>query len=140
MTVVNWPSELPQQVLQDGFSDTPGNGVIRSDTDTGYPFIRRRFTATVDTYNIAMAMTFDQYLIFRNFVKNTPNHPTLPGIAGGSVRINFPDPVWIPGDGETEDDRPLIEVRLVTDSSPYTATPLGQSTEMRVTFKLEKTP
>lgn len=140
--IVDWPDELPQRVQQDQFSFEPTSGMIRDETDTGYPIVRKRYTATIDNYSIAMVMTYAQFNTFRNFFNNSPGHPTLPGVFGGSVRVNFPDPLWSPGEGETEGDRPSATFRWRMDSgsAPYNVVPDGNSSQLMVSFVLERLP
>lgn len=139
---VAWPATLPQNVLHDQFSYTAGSGLIRNETDTGYPLVRRRFTGTTDTYAMALVMTYAQYKTFEDFFRNSPDHPTLPGAFLGSVRVAFPEPLWSPADGETEADRPTVSLRFVTSvgNTPYTVTPNGGSGDVVVSFTMEKTP
>lgn len=137
---VQWPTTLPHNVLKSQFSYKKGSGMMRDTVDAGYPLIRRRYTATVDTYSISIVMTSAELEVFESFFVNSPGHSTLPGIFYGSVRLSFPEPLWAPGVGEDEDDRPYHQFRWVTDtgSQSYTVAPEGESQDVVVSFQLEK--
>lgn len=139
---VDWPASLPQKVLKDGFSYTTQSAIIRSETDAGYPLIRRRFTAVTKTMSITMVFTPEEFEIFETFFTNSQSNPTLPGVSHGAVRVNFPDQMWFPGVGETEEDRPKKESRFVAESggNPYNVVPDGETRDWRVTFTLEVLP
>jgi hypothetical protein len=138
----NWPASLPYHVLRDQFQYSPGSGIIRDTVDAGYPIIRRRYTGTVDTYSVSILMTYDEFTTFEAFFRNSPDHLTVPGIYSGSVQLNFPEPLWSPGAGETEDDRPSSAFRWISEKGkePYSVKPDGDSNDLVVSFKLEKLP
>lgn len=142
----DWPKTgtyaLPYLVQQDQFSFNPGSGTTRDGVDAGYPIVRRRFTSTVDTYSISLIMTYTELINFYDFFRNSPGHSILPGILYGSVAVNFPEPLWYPGTGQTEADRPNALFRWVTDkgTKPYSVSPDGNSSSFAVSFELEKLP
>jgi len=92
--------------------------------------------------NVSMVFTPEQFLTFRTFFNNSVANPVLPGVAHGSSRLNFPDPMWFPSTGETEEDRPTVECRFMIESGgqPYNAVPDGDSRDWRVSFVLEVLP
>lgn len=138
--VIQWPTSLPHNVMQSQFNFNPGSGVIRDEVDAGYPIVRRRYTGTVDRYSIALIMDYSELVIFKDFFRNSPGHPTLPGLFFGSIRVEFPEPLWYPAEGETEADRPYSEFRWITrkGQNPYTVSPDGESQDFVVSFELEK--
>lgn len=138
MASIDWPSSLPKHVLRDGFGYNPQSGVLRTDMDAGFPKVRRRFTAVVKQYQVTMVMTYQQFKRFEDFYFNSPTHPNEEsrGVAE-TLRFNFPNPIWGMDTGETENDRPTIEVRF---SGPFQASPDGDTRDWRITFPIEKLP
>jgi hypothetical protein len=139
---IDWPSALPQNVRREGFSGAPSSAILRSQMDAGYPLTRRRFTANTRVWSISMTMTYEQFEYFESFFNNNPDHPTIPGIWQGSVLINFPNPVWMPGTSETEDDRPKVTCRFVipTGGQSYQYAPDADTNDFVVSFTLERLP
>lgn len=122
---VNWPLTLPQDTLQDGFQYSRQTGLIRTDMDAGYPKTRRRFTATVRTYNISMVMTKTQLEAFETFYFDS--------LQMGTVRVNFPDPL--------SPTQASAEFRWVGDGGTgYTVTQSGDTQDWIVSFTLERLP
>jgi len=83
--MVAWPASLPQNPLQQGFSEEMPKLSITTQMDAGPDKVRRRFTAGVTKYNLQFDLTTAQRATFITFYETT----TL----GGSVRFDFPDPV-----------------------------------------------
>lgn len=146
---VEWPNDgsgnytIPYLVQQDKFSFKPSSGMIRDDVDAGYPLVRRRFTATIERYSIALVMTYEELIIFKEFFQNSPGHPDLPGVQYGGSTVYFPEPLWSPSGAQTEADRPdTSEFRWVVEkgSNPYTVSPDGDTRSFIVSFELEKLP
>ena len=119
----DWPSDIPQSFQQSGFSDEPMGGVIRTDMDTGYAKVRRRFTSVTDMWSGTMVMTTTELATFKSFFKNT--------IKYGSLRFNFPDQYNLSG--------PTVEARfnINTGGKPYSLSPDGDSQDWQVKFTLE---
>jgi len=97
-----WPSTLPQKPLGDGFTETPPNLVVRSQTDVGPAKTRRRATAGVTRLQMAFRLTPAQLATFRAFLDDdlagralsfSWTHPVTG--AAGSFRIVDP-PTWEP--------------------------------------------
>ncbi len=80
-----WPSTLPQQVLQRGYSQGFGDNVIRSPADSGAEKRRRRFTSVVDPLNCYVRITIDQIEILKTFYRDD--------IKSGALAFDFPDPL-----------------------------------------------
>ena len=151
-----WPSTvdaytntplLPNHVLQRAFRFTQSSGIVRTEMDAGYPKIRKRFTATLKTFPVTFTLTYEQYIVFEEFFMLPQSGSPLEGfkfggIDQGSVVFDFPQPIWSPGDGETEDDRPLIPVRMVSSQGGdiYSLAPDGDSIEWILSFNLEQIP
>jgi hypothetical protein len=137
---IAWPATLPTNVQRDSFSYNPNSGIIRDEMDAGYPKIRRRFTAVTKEMSVSMVMTTEQLTTFETWFTNAPTNGTLPGIAYGSQRFDFPKPIWSAGPGEDESDRPTIEVRMKIEGQPYTARPDGETRDWIVSFVVEEMP
>jgi len=75
--MATWPSDLPQEVHQDGFNIEAQNGAIRTEMDTGKPFQRQRFTAAVEPFSARIWLTQAQYSIFDTFYRETLGHGAL---------------------------------------------------------------
>lgn len=140
MSYPYWPSDLPRYPLDDGFQYEPGSGILRTSMSAGYPKVRRRYTATVDKYSLTYLMDYGQYELFEIFVNNSPDADE-PGILSGAVSFYLLNPIWKPGVGEIEEQRPHILVRLhvPSDGSPYTVAP-QDSTDWIVNFTVERLP
>ena len=135
-------ANLPKNILSDGFGYSPSSGVIRSESDAGYPKIRRRFTAVTKQYTVSFSFTMEQFDNFESFFNNPPTHVTIQGISMGSLPFYFPQPIWYPGVGETEDDRPETRLyRMVhsVGSPPYNVSQESASS-VTVSFTLEELP
>lgn len=66
-----WPAELPQKVLQDGYSEILPDPSIRTSMEQGPPKVRRRSTGVVRKFGVALPlMTGEQTDIFENFFEN----------------------------------------------------------------------
>lgn len=115
---------LPQKTLKDGYSTERQSGVIRTDMDTGFPKVRRRFTALTKTYSITMIFTDAQYTYFENFFEND--------ILYGANLVDFPHPRT----GVNTEMRWLAP----TGSPAYSVTPDGGTDDWRISFQLEELP
>lgn len=80
----NWPTTLPQYVLQDNFKETPVDQVIRAQPDFGGVKMRRRFTAKFINMTWTMQMSNSQVAIFEDFFFNI--------LKAGSLTFNAPHP------------------------------------------------
>ena len=85
MTDPVWPATLPQRPLVQGFRKTFGDGAIRNQMDSGPPITRKRFTATVKTYQMAFRLTFAQVAILEAFYETD--------CAMGAVPFQMADPI-----------------------------------------------
>ena|SRR5581483_3281963 len=69
--MTTWPDTLPQQLLMDGYAETPPSNVIRSTMDQGPPKDRRRSTDAERLFSGTMELTQDQIGIWEDFYYNT---------------------------------------------------------------------
>lgn len=102
--MATWPSTLPQEFHQNGFSIKPPVGAIRTSMSTGKAFQRRRYTAAVQPISGRMWLTADQYSTLIAFWENT--------LAMGSLEFDWVHPIT--GDAATfrfpADKPPTISV------------------------------
>lgn len=54
MANANWPATLPDDVLVDGYDESPPETVVRTEMDAGPAKIRRRFTAGVRPLKVTL--------------------------------------------------------------------------------------
>lgn len=85
MAIDPWPATLPQVIRLEGYSDSMGDGLIRSPTDSGPGKVRRRSSAVVRPLQCRMYMTEAQLLIMRTFITTT--------LMGGALPFSLPDPI-----------------------------------------------
>ncbi|MFG1364652.1 hypothetical protein [Xanthobacter versatilis] len=83
MTVAFWPTDLPQRVLVDGYSEGVGDGRLRQAMDAGPPKMRRRSSAATRPVRARLWVDFDGMARLKRFWAE--------GVAGGSLPFLFPD-------------------------------------------------
>src|SRR5262245_60736734 len=77
MPAAPWPSGVPHCITQETFGSGVGNGLLRTDTDTGPPKVRRRFTAVTRPLVGTIVMTYAQLATLEAFIADD--------LAGGSL-------------------------------------------------------
>jgi len=92
--MATWPSTLPQEFHQQGFSLDFPEGAIRTDMDTGKPFQRKRFSAAVQPVRGQMWLSPSQYDDLIEFWDNTLGMGALDfdwvhPITGNPVKMRF---------------------------------------------------
>ena len=101
MADVEWPSsDLPVDPLY-GWSEVPGNSVIRTQTDAGPAKLRRRFSTSPSQFSMQFALTTAQATRLMQFYTNSTDGSPA-GTAGGSMtfgtlphpRTGAGTPVW----------------------------------------------
>lgn len=85
MSVVLWPSELPDKVQVSGFGIETGNTVIESEMEVGPAKVRKHSTTDNDTMSISFLIPFSDYSLMDLFFKNT--------LAGGSIFFQYNHPI-----------------------------------------------
>ena len=78
MATINWPTELPQVFLKDGFSQGMDNNYIQDDFDYGPAGRRRRSTTSPYPVQGQMEMDDDQWVTLWDFCKTTLLSRVLP--------------------------------------------------------------
>jgi hypothetical protein len=66
MTAV-WPTDLPQYVLEQGFSESEPDQLLVTAMEAGSPKTRRRYTAANPPFTLSVAMTAAQRVIFKDW-------------------------------------------------------------------------
>ncbi len=79
-----WPATLPQDVLIDGYDETPPNTTLRSQMDQGPDKVRRHFTAGERVFSATVALTRDQVETLDSFY--------LTDLQGGALRFDWTHP------------------------------------------------
>ena len=85
MSVPNWPSTLPTELLQRGYSHEMPDVLLRTSVEVGPAKVRRRATAAVQNVSGRMLLTEVQLGTLRTFYDTT--------LKGGSLRFAASDPV-----------------------------------------------
>lgn len=71
MADIIWPVDLPQKVDQSGYQEARGRNKIESPVDQGRPKSRRRFTASIQQFQIALLLDEDQVELLDTFYEST---------------------------------------------------------------------
>lgn len=105
--MATWPTGIPDYVLQNGYTESPPNNIIRTQMDKGPAKIRRRTTANVRPISAMMELTAEQVEIFDSFfvddckdgsLRFEWNHPRT----GAPVEFRFVgQPEYTPIGGDT---------------------------------------
>ena len=117
--MATWPINLPQRIARDGFREVPKSQVIRSETDSGAPKQRRRFSATITTFSVVINLTDTEVTTFETFFETQ--------LLGGSMSFDWVHP---------RTQNPAV-VRIV--GGAYTLVNLG-GTLYQVSFSMEVLP
>lgn len=79
--MATWPNTLPQNFLQDGFTDSEPTLTVKEQMDSGPPITRQICTANVRSIDGVMILTTEEKIILREFYR-----------ANCAVVFDFPDP------------------------------------------------
>jgi len=80
-----WPAELPT-APQFGWSETPGDGLVRTETDAGPAKVRRRFTSSPASFSVQFVLTKTQATRLLSFYENASDASPA-GTGGGALSI-----------------------------------------------------
>lgn len=83
--MADWPTSLPDEIIQAGYSQSAPDVVQRSQMDAGPAKTRRRFTAGVSPFTARGMLTAAQLVTLRTF------HDTT--LQGGAIRFSWDDPI-----------------------------------------------
>lgn len=101
-----WPPALQDYVNEESFGIQTGSTVLVSDMDVGPPKKRRRFTRSVDKFEVTITIDAADYLTMYNFFDSTLNggveqfefnHP----ITGVPTNFRMNEPKYTPKGGAT---------------------------------------
>lgn len=73
-----WPNTLPQYVERSGYAEKPGDNTIETPVDAGPAKVRRRFTADVRRFTVALKMSAAQCDTFEAFWRDDLLQGALP--------------------------------------------------------------
>jgi len=118
MAIPSWPSELPQALLVDGYSQAAADNVLRTPMDQGPDKVRRKQTSGPRPVSGSIIVTTAQLATYKTFYVTT--------LLGGSLRFSHVDP----DDGTT-----AVEMR---HTAPPSWSPAGL--RWRVALALEILP
>jgi len=119
VATIDWPDELPQEFVRDGYSEALPDNLLRDNFDMGPASVRPRQTAAPFRVSGKMVMTTTQWGEFKDFCEDVIIQRSLPfgfpaaGDCGGSpteewlVRIVEP-PTRMPSPVEGEWDVALV--------------------------------
>lgn len=123
MSVLYWPSDLPQEVLAKDFSASPRDGRLAARTDTGPGRVRRRTSGAVAPVACRIITTWDGRMRFERFW----NEETRGGVLPFLIRDQLLDGLPLGDEGgdtvTTEDDDILLIpawwlVQFATQAAP----------------------
>ena len=80
----SFPSTLQQLLNEEGFTQTLGSTIVRSNVDTGLAKTRQRYTKAVDKFSCTINLQKDDYNTLITFFRTT--------LAGGSLTFNYDHP------------------------------------------------
>lgn len=138
-----WPSDLPQRVLADSFSEGLADGRLRTAMETGHAKSRRRFSSAPKPVAAGFKISLDEKARLERF--------WLEEIAGGSLPFLIPDQtrdgVALLADGGLQllDDqgRPLINTAwwlVLAGESPPAFTTRNRGISYTATFPMMVMP
>lgn len=81
-----WPGTLPDDPLY-GWTEVPGDGLSRTETDAGPAKVRRRFSSTPSQFSIQFSMTKAQATRLMEFYTNASDAGSA-GTSGGALTFD----------------------------------------------------
>lgn len=81
---IEWPSDLPDAVLEDGYAESMADNMIRSPMDVGPPKVRRRGTSAPRAIALRQLLTTAQVANLETFYYSTTS--------GGSLAFTWEHP------------------------------------------------
>lgn len=122
---VAWPANVPDKFEQGSYGSNPQSAIIRTEMSTGYPKVRRRFTAISKYHNGSIIMTTTEKEAFETWFNSIGGY--------GTEEFTFSNP---------QDIASTITCRFVIDagSKPYDVKPDGETGDWVISFDLEELP
>jgi hypothetical protein len=144
VTVIVWPSTLPQRFNRPNFRRSYGDGRLRSGTDTGSGKVRRRSSAVPSPFAAELILTTSQQIRLETFWDADTGGGSLPfalpapGLHGWPLAAADGTPIT------TEDGTPIViscwwVAMFDPTAGPPTVAPLS-STEWSATLSLWRMP
>lgn len=113
-----WPTTLPQELHQQGFSIQNPTGAVRTDMETGKAFQRRRYTAAVQPVSGQMFLTKEQYTTLLVFWRDT--------LGMGALEFDWVHPIT--GD--------LAKFRFNSNNPPQLSAVTGDLYQVRLSLEI----
>lgn len=85
MAYPNWPSTLPEYVLEQGFSEQMPDQLLQTSMEAGRSKTRRRYSTNNPAFTVSIAMTLAQRAIFEDFIDDD--------LVGGSLPFTWVHPL-----------------------------------------------
>ncbi|MGE0256925.1 MAG: hypothetical protein AB7N54_20245 [Alphaproteobacteria bacterium] len=105
MPNAEWPGELPDDVLVEGYREAFPDLLVRTEMDAGPAKVRRRFTAAVRPLSVRLDLDREQVDDLDEFFSDDLEHGALPfdwthPRTGDAVTFRFTRPPEIRPDGD----------------------------------------
>ena len=137
--MIVWPSELPQHVLASGYSESLGEGRLRTQMEAGPMKVRRRFSAVARPVSTSFRVSPDGKARIERFWREEIGDGSLPFLMPDQTRDAL---ALLTDDGlQLLDDqgRPLINTAwwlVMAGEAPPTFTPLQRGMAFMASFPL----
>lgn len=89
--MAEWPLELPQRALINGYSESSTDQTISTQTAVGPSLTRRRYSTSVVKLSVSYLMSDSQFLLFKDWFYSEGSYSSI-GIYGGSLPFSMPHP------------------------------------------------
>lgn len=122
MAIPIWPESLPKRVLQNGYTESYPNNLMRTEFDSGVPKVRRKSGLVPWPMTVTLLLTREQKETLEDFTTET--------LDMGALRFSFPHP--------TKCDN--VEVRIKPNSDALFSFTSYSWDRFSVTLQLEVLP
>lgn len=89
--MAEWPLELPQRALINGYSESSTDQTISTQTAVGPSLTRRRYSTSVVKVTARYLMNNAQLALFQDWFYSEGSYTSI-GIYGGSLSFSMPHP------------------------------------------------
>ena len=84
-----WPESVDRVILRDGYGESTGSRLVRSQPTTGPALVRRKAGKRPDSISATLLFrSYEKYLAFRDWFEDVEN-----GLAGGIYTVDFRHPI-----------------------------------------------